>query len=437
MNAPNHIVGGYTFTGIFASIMGVNILSDVSYLPLIAFASLLPDIDHTKSIIGKVFYPFARMINRRYGHRTITHSLPFVIVCTLIVSSVQFAFFPTYPATLLFCLAICSHIIFDMMTVMGVPLFYPFLKNPCVLPANPRMRMRTGNLRHETIAMCLFLVSALFLQPLFANGFWTSYNRVFGTMKHLQSEYNKSDDLIKVTFAVQEGSNKDSLSGLLVRTDGNKMVLLQDDKFVTYPKKGQRVYDIYPVHTGKKFEFIDVSFYEEDASFINRLTIDNEVTKIEFSANQKFVATSGTDVKKTIEFKDEYINSLRVDDVEVSRGVFTKNSTIDKLIAQVREVKRSDAKRMSLYMSAKKSYDSKVMEIERESNLIRKEILIEKLEQLTEPTEPKTSSDKILRLEQRIKELQHAEKVRYQEHLEENQIIETTYSGSYEIVVIH
>jgi len=57
MTAPNHIIGGYTFTGIIGSLMGINILGQVELLPIILFASLLPDIDHTKSIIGKLFFP--------------------------------------------------------------------------------------------------------------------------------------------------------------------------------------------------------------------------------------------------------------------------------------------------------------------------------------------------------------------------------------------
>ena len=73
MTAPNHIVGGFCFTGVFASIGGINILQDYRLIPIILFASLLPDIDHTKSVIGKLFFPLARAINRKYGHRTITH----------------------------------------------------------------------------------------------------------------------------------------------------------------------------------------------------------------------------------------------------------------------------------------------------------------------------------------------------------------------------
>ena len=42
-----------------------------------------------------------------------------------------------------------------------------------------------------------FFVSAIFMKPLFAEGFWTSYNRLFGSMEHLTSEYHKSEALLK------------------------------------------------------------------------------------------------------------------------------------------------------------------------------------------------------------------------------------------------
>jgi len=94
MTAPNHIVGGFTFTGIFAAIGGINILQDYRLIPIILFASLLPDIDHTKSIIGKLFFPLARAINRKYGHRTITHSVIVLVGLTAAISGFQSAYFP-------------------------------------------------------------------------------------------------------------------------------------------------------------------------------------------------------------------------------------------------------------------------------------------------------------------------------------------------------
>jgi len=47
MTAPNHLVGGFTFAGIFGSLLGINILSDQGLLPIILVACLLPDMDHT------------------------------------------------------------------------------------------------------------------------------------------------------------------------------------------------------------------------------------------------------------------------------------------------------------------------------------------------------------------------------------------------------
>jgi inner membrane protein len=56
-----------------------------------------------------------------------------------------------------------------MVTLAGIPLFYPFYKNPCVLPANPE-REWSGNIRQEGIILLCF-VSYFFMQDLFANGF--------------------------------------------------------------------------------------------------------------------------------------------------------------------------------------------------------------------------------------------------------------------------
>ena len=46
MTAPNHLVGGFTITGIFASLGGIDIMTDYRLLAVIGIAALLPDIDH-------------------------------------------------------------------------------------------------------------------------------------------------------------------------------------------------------------------------------------------------------------------------------------------------------------------------------------------------------------------------------------------------------
>ena len=166
MTAPNHIIGGITFTGVFGSIIGFNIISDWRYLVVCFIASQLPDIDHTKSLIGKSVLPLAKIINKRYGHRTITHSLVCWLALSLFAFFLQRTFFVDLYIAEVFTLAYFSHLLFDCMTVMGVPLLYPLIKNACVLPGNPSMRIRTSSIRQESIVFCVFIVSFIFFQPL-------------------------------------------------------------------------------------------------------------------------------------------------------------------------------------------------------------------------------------------------------------------------------
>ena len=79
MSGINHVVGGIVFTGIFSSFWNINIFSKIEYIGLCSFFSVLPDIDHTRSPIGKLFYPIANYLDRHFGHRTITHSFLMVL----------------------------------------------------------------------------------------------------------------------------------------------------------------------------------------------------------------------------------------------------------------------------------------------------------------------------------------------------------------------
>jgi len=247
MTAPNHIIGGIVITGLFGSFMNLNILASPWYIATTIIASLLPDIDHTKSIMGKIFLPFSKLINQRFGHRTITHSLIVLIGSSLFVAWVESSFFSGTQFAKTYFLAYMSHLILDMMTVQGVPLLYPFMSNPCVLPGNPEMRFRTGNLRTETTIFCFFLLSAVFLQPLIKNGFWTQYNRFFGTPKHLASEFRKSNDALLVKYFIKKGTEEIRGEGICIEASDNKTILLEGDRFHELNKTKYNIREVIPV----------------------------------------------------------------------------------------------------------------------------------------------------------------------------------------------
>lgn len=80
---------------------------DVVAMCFVVFGSILPDIDHPGSMIGKN----VPLLPKLFRHRGFTHSLLFCLLTLLINIWVSIGCF--------------VHIIMDMMTKHGVELFYP------------------------------------------------------------------------------------------------------------------------------------------------------------------------------------------------------------------------------------------------------------------------------------------------------------------------
>ena len=232
MSGINHVVGGIVFTGIFSSFWNINIFSKIEYIGLCSFFSVLPDIDHTRSPIGKLFYPIANYLDRHFGHRTITHSFLALILLTFLISTLEKLYGNNFNLTLLFAFSYGSHLIFDMMTIEGVLLFYPFRRNPCVIPGNPAMRLKSGDFNTEAILMVLFLLTGTTCKPLFEQGFWTSLNRSLGTLRHLHNEFIASDKLIELTYDCSHLGQHYAGKGYLVNTTPQQAIVFQDTVFL-------------------------------------------------------------------------------------------------------------------------------------------------------------------------------------------------------------
>ncbi len=89
---------------------------------LAAVASLLPDVDLPTAKIGRLFFWLAVPLERRFGHRTITHSV--VGLATVAALAV-----PLWFITPLYFWAVVggywSHLWLDMLNLRGVDLFWP------------------------------------------------------------------------------------------------------------------------------------------------------------------------------------------------------------------------------------------------------------------------------------------------------------------------
>jgi inner membrane protein len=310
MRTPNHLAGGLVITGFCSALCGVNIFASPLSIGILAIASLLPDIDHPKSIIGRSLKPIALAINRRWGHRTITHSG----VCPNRIhlplrrhrKDRRRHQFPGHHLLL----RLLSHLLLDMVTFMGVPLLYPFSKNPFVMPANPHWRIRNDDRRAETIAFCLFLLAALFMRPLFEQGFWTTYNRTFGTLKHVVSEFHKAEDLLEVAYTGKVGTEPISGKGYCIEVTEQYAVLLENGRFRRLDKSSMVLSHLLPRHTGRKFVYEHLSIVNITIDSLNHLVQNQLIAEIDISSTQPFFTLHQGHTTEQKRFHDKYLTNL-------------------------------------------------------------------------------------------------------------------------------
>jgi inner membrane protein len=255
MQGFNHIAGGLAFTGIFASFADVNLFSKPEYIVACVFFSLLADIDHTKSPIGKLFWPVARWLDKKYGHRTVTHSLGFYLAVVGAVGLAEQLLTGGRTVTGVTALAYGSHLLFDMCTRQGIPLFMPFTRARCVLPGNPNMRLSNRSPLAEVVVFFGFCLLLLTTMPLMANGFWATINNEFATFGHvLRESQRKPDILFLQTTEGEAGQVVAATTDGAVVYNGRQFVQLSKGKH--HPSKFR--------HTGKpvqpqRLEFVGIS----------------------------------------------------------------------------------------------------------------------------------------------------------------------------------
>ena len=140
-----------------------------------SFAGVLPDIDTTASTLGRLCRPVSRWIERRAGHRTVTHAYVGQLFVALV--GLPLAWSPSPHLFVALVVGYASHPFLDTLTVDGVRLFWPWSDVRCVFPFyNIRpaaYRFETGS-RGDTFlctVFCLLLIPVLFLKV-------SSYQRI-------------------------------------------------------------------------------------------------------------------------------------------------------------------------------------------------------------------------------------------------------------------
>jgi inner membrane protein len=146
-------------------------------LGVAAIASLLPDIDTSKSFIGRLFLPISRLIEQKTVHRGVTHSFFASGIVTLI----------SYPLAIYGYSHIWHGLILgyffgwfaDTFTKSGVQAFYPS-RGRMIIPRNPRLRLGTRSNAEWFLLMILVAITILSININGAGGMIRGFNQALG-----------------------------------------------------------------------------------------------------------------------------------------------------------------------------------------------------------------------------------------------------------------
>ncbi|HWP81085.1 MAG TPA: metal-dependent hydrolase [Bacteroidota bacterium] len=199
MIAPTHITFAEFVYLLLLTTTGVAL--NAVNAAVIAVASVLPDVDTAASFIGRAFPFLSKRIERRFGHRTLTHSAVFVGGLAILLFPLS-VFVPDVYVCLL--IGYASHPFLDTMTVHGVKLFYPFSTVKCVFPLevnNPhRYRLQTGSKMDKALSL-LFFIGCI---PTFLIAHQGYERFIRSTQKNIESAVRDYNEFSKTHFVFAE-----------------------------------------------------------------------------------------------------------------------------------------------------------------------------------------------------------------------------------------
>ena len=345
---------------------------------------------------------------------------------------------------MIFCYSYSSHLILDMMTLQGVPLFYPFFKNPFVIPGNPSFRIRNDNLRSETIVFCIFLLLGISLKPLFQNGFWTSYNRFFGTLQHLHAEFQRSPNLLEVEYFTREGSRPIHGTGYCIQTTPFEATLIDSNGFVLLDGESMVIEKVIPTLTEKQFFFKKQTFINISIDSLNQILLKQPIYNLEIFGNKKFQVIQNSITKTTQHYTGDLINNIWLEEVPDSilhtPFIYKRNPRIPILEEQLKILQQENLQLTQEWNVHEQNLATLKNALNHERDPILKEQLFQQYQQALKRKTPKINTSKESLLETEIKSLRQSEKIqnqeRYLKSLPKNAKNPAQISGYYETIFI-
>lgn len=233
MTAPTHIA--------FGSMVAYAASSDVDWCILIACAigSVLPDIDHPRSAVGRVanlFWNLSGRINKRWDHRKEVHGRPLWGALLLLT------FLVPWEWTKWVFIGALLHCYIDQLNTMGVEGWQPYTDKVLVL-FKREWRFRNGHAGEYILLAVFVLIIAFTYNIRERGGIRVFANEISGAHDITVQNYEKAGNLkchVEGEFRFADG-RKATVNWLIVGTekqelvcwDGENLIRKRDGQFLS------------------------------------------------------------------------------------------------------------------------------------------------------------------------------------------------------------
>ena len=196
-----------------------------------AIAGLLPDVDISKSPAGRVLFPISSFLEKRFPHRSCTHSILASIAIGSVVYGLAYSSVISWRLAHAILIGYTFGYLVDAITKSGIQLFFP-ANLRCVVPGNRNLRLSTGSNWEYAILVLVVAALLLVLNINTHGGMGFTFNEILATPRGVQELMN------------QKGNSHQ----IVVHIDGVRTfdrARIQDD-FVVVEQRDANTFTIHP-----------------------------------------------------------------------------------------------------------------------------------------------------------------------------------------------
>jgi len=231
MTSPTHGIFGLFLTMILLSMFGIK--ESLHWTVLLAgmLGALIPDLDIARSFIGRILFFISIPFERKFGHRTVTHSLLGWFMATAIFAAVMGLVIVLESAGLhagfkltsylgamnigrliaAFSIGYLSHILLDMANPRGAQLFWPN-QDRDVYFKNPKFQLETGS-KSEILVFAVLIGLLILAFPISKYGLSTSLRWLLATPEAAIEEFKTLNTKTFIQFEGLLSQTKAPVSG--------------------------------------------------------------------------------------------------------------------------------------------------------------------------------------------------------------------------------